>query len=225
MHRCAEIHNSMSSLTSLLHVSSEQHVELGVSRKRRDNIDLQKMISWFNYHNPFLITDPCLKSLSTGIIATEEINCDDAETVGENIQKSLDNLTVEEAKVSKKDQTKTLDTLQAGIVIDSETVYIDLLTSFTCLAAVIQRDGCVADHFKYELTPEPASLFKGRYMRKPAKSPLRNYILKKADGNITSSSVSCVIDECALLHKVKWTIGTTFKDVIVSYQYYIRQIS
>ena len=120
MHHCAEIHNSMSSLTSLLHVSSEQHVEFCVSRKRRDNIDLQKMISWFNYHNPFLITDPCLKSLSTGIITTEEINCDDAETVGENIQKSLDNLTVEEAKISKKDQIKTLDTLQAGVVIDSK---------------------------------------------------------------------------------------------------------
>ena len=51
MHRCAEIHNSMSSLTKLLHVSSEQHVELGASRKRRDNIDLQKIISWFNDHN------------------------------------------------------------------------------------------------------------------------------------------------------------------------------
>ena len=74
MHRCPEIHNSMSSLTSLLHVSSEQHVELGVSRKRKDNIDLQKMISWFNDHNPFSIAEPCLKSLSTGIIATVMIN-------------------------------------------------------------------------------------------------------------------------------------------------------
>ena len=59
-------------------------------------------------------------------------------------------------------------------------------------------------------------------MEKPAKSSLRNYILKKADRNITSSSVSCVIDGGALLHKIKRTIGTTFKDVIISYQEYIQ---
>ena len=138
-----------SSLTRLLHVSNDQHVELGVSRKRRDTIGLQKMISWFDGHNPFSITEPCLKSFSTGIIATEGINCDDAETVGERIQKSLDNLTVEEAKIFKKDQIKTLDTLKKGIVIDSKTVYIDPLILFTRLAAIIQRDGCVADHFNY----------------------------------------------------------------------------
>ena len=44
MHRCAEIHNSMSSLISLLHAKSEHHVELGVSRKWRNDIDLQNNI-------------------------------------------------------------------------------------------------------------------------------------------------------------------------------------
>ena len=71
MHRCAEIHNSVSSLVSLLHAKGEHHVELGVSRKRRNNIDLQKIISWFNDHSPFSITEPCLKG----------INCNNAETV------------------------------------------------------------------------------------------------------------------------------------------------
>ena len=156
---------------------------------------MSNMINWF-------AAKPCLKSLSAGIVATEGINCDDAETVGENIQKSLDNLTVEEAKISKKDHIKTLDTLQTGIVIDSKTVYIDTLIHFTRLAAIIQRDGCVADHFKYELTPEARSFFKGGYMGKPAKSSLRNYILKKAERNITSLSVSCIIGGGALLHKV-----------------------
>ena len=59
-------------------------------------------------------------------------------------------------------------------------------------------------------------------MRKPAKSSLRNYILKNADRNMTSSCVSCVIDGGAMLHKVKWSIGNTFKDVIISYQDYIQ---
>ena len=222
MHRCAEIHNSISSLTKLLHVSSEQHVELGASRKRRDTFDLQKIISWFNDHNPFLVNEPCLKSLSTGLTANEEINCDDAERVGENIQKLLDNLTIEEAKISKKDHIKTLDTPQTGIVIDAKTVYIDPLILFTRLSAIIQREGWVTDYFKYEPTAEPTSLFKDGLMRKPVKSSLRNYILKRADGSKTSSSVSCVIDGGALLHKVKWTIGSTFEDVMKSYQDYIQ---
>ena len=96
--------------------------------------------------------------------------------MGENIQKSLDNLTVEEAKISKRDQIKTLDILHTGIVTDSKPVHIDPLILFTRLAAIIQRDGRVADHFKYELTTEPTSLFKGGYMRIPARSSLRNYI-------------------------------------------------
>ena len=32
MHRCAEIHNAMTTLTGSLHRTSEQHVELGASR-------------------------------------------------------------------------------------------------------------------------------------------------------------------------------------------------
>ena len=73
------------------------------------------------------------KEFISGLIATEGINCDDAETVGENIQKSLDNVTVEEAKIPKNDQIKTLDILQTGIVIDSETLYVDPLILFTML--------------------------------------------------------------------------------------------
>ena len=34
--------------------------------------------------------------------------------------------------------------------------------------------------------------------------------------------MSCVIDGGTLPHKIKWTIGSTFKDVIISYQHYIQ---
>ena len=43
MHRCTEIHNSMSSLTSLLHVSSEQHVELGISKNGEITLIFKKL--------------------------------------------------------------------------------------------------------------------------------------------------------------------------------------
>ena len=34
--------------------------------------------------------------------------------------------------------------------------------------------------------------------------------------------MSCVIDGGTLPHKIKWTIGSTFKDVIIAYQHYIQ---
>ena len=44
--------------------------------------------------------------------------------------------------------------------------------------AITQTDECVTGHFEYNLTSEQTSLFKGEYMKKPAKLLLRNYILK-----------------------------------------------
>jgi hypothetical protein len=90
MHRCTSVHNSMSDLTGLHHKTSEQHTELGQSRKMRDNEDLQKIIDWFSYRNPFSMEDLSLRSLSTGLTATDEdcVNCDDADSVGRTIQES-----------------------------------------------------------------------------------------------------------------------------------------
>ena len=42
MHRCAGIHDAMGNLTGQLHCTSAQHTELGKSRIRRDNSDLDK---------------------------------------------------------------------------------------------------------------------------------------------------------------------------------------
>ena len=119
MHRCASVDNAMSDLTGLLHKTSEQHTELGQSRIKRDNADLQKIIHWFCWHDPFSVDDPSLRSLSTGLTAINEdgINCDDADSVGRSIQKKLDNVCFEDAKFSRKDQVKTLDSLRPSIKI------------------------------------------------------------------------------------------------------------
>ena len=83
MHRCAEVHNAMCNLTGLHHASSDQHVELTTSRRQRDN-DFEKFRSWISVHNPFYVNNPFLRSLSSGLFATEEdcINCDSAEEGG-----------------------------------------------------------------------------------------------------------------------------------------------
>ena len=89
MHRCAGIHNAMSDLTGMHHRTSEQHAELSASRIKRDVSDMRKLDIWFESHDPFDPDVPYLRSLSSGLAAQESdnINCDDAEKVGLNIQK------------------------------------------------------------------------------------------------------------------------------------------
>ena len=90
MHLCAEINESLSILTNLIYVNSEQHVELGRSQKKRD------------------LAEFCLESLSTGLVASDDINCDNAKAVGKVIQNALDNICIEDAVIPRKTQVRTL---------------------------------------------------------------------------------------------------------------------
>ena len=40
MHKCAAVHDALTTFTVLKHMTSEQHVELGTSRNKRDYEDL-----------------------------------------------------------------------------------------------------------------------------------------------------------------------------------------
>ena len=53
LHKCAGVHDAMITITNLKHKTSEQHVELGISRSKRDFKDLNRIQEWFNQHEPF----------------------------------------------------------------------------------------------------------------------------------------------------------------------------
>src|SRR6218665_1725628 len=83
MHRCASVHQAMMALTGLYNSTGDEHVEMGKSRVSGDTKDLEKMIAWFECHNPFLIRNAALSSLSTGLSTEDaEVNCDEAESIG-----------------------------------------------------------------------------------------------------------------------------------------------
>ena len=94
VHQCAEVHKSLSMLTNLIHANIEHHIELGKNQQKHDNIDLPKLILWFNCYESFDLSEFCLKSLSVGLVISDDINCDKAEAVGEAIQNALNNLYV-----------------------------------------------------------------------------------------------------------------------------------
>ena len=93
MHACADVHNSMMELTNLQHKTSEQHIELGKNRIKRDNADFKKIELFFEVHNPFDPEEPDLRNLFTGLTAKtdDQINCDQTEEIGKIINEKRTN--------------------------------------------------------------------------------------------------------------------------------------
>ena len=81
----ASINESLSGITQVERSSSDQHKDMSTARKSRDESDFYKIYEWLKERNPFENREKHLISLSTGIVGKSELNCDEAEMVGEKI--------------------------------------------------------------------------------------------------------------------------------------------
>ena len=195
MHECARYHDAMCSLTKIQHVTSEQHVDLGQSRKQRDFTDLQKILTWFQYqsHDPFDPSRPQLQALDSGLVANDSVNCDDVEAVGNRLQEKLDGMSVNKASIKRKVQALTLTTLKTSVKVGDEEVFIDPMVLFSRLLILFQRYNEVDKFFANELSPSPMSLFNNQQMmRKPSKSALRKHLVERFMKYITSATLVSV---------------------------------
>ena len=223
MHACASIHNVMTELTHTQHKTSEQHVDLGASRLKRDKADLAKLKDWLARNTPFNEEEPFLKSISTGLPATKEnqINCDEAEQVGKAIQRQLDEVPFPRAKIKHKDQIRTLQYLINGVQCEKDKIHVDPMLLFSRLLVLVERDNDMKECFKYELTPIPTSLFEHGMMRKPNKSALGRAIKKNVSAVTPPVSSFHVLDGGTLLHKVKWPSNSTYEIIIKHYVQFV----
>ena len=153
MHRRVGIHEAMTTLTNMKRNTSEQHVESTMSRRRYMKL-MEKIMSWFDIHNPFDQTMEASRSLSTGLTASndDKINCDDAENVGIQIQKKLDGVCFEEISMKRNDQIRSLASLQDDVMVTNEKVQINPLMLFGRLTTLAQRQEDIKAQFNYELT-------------------------------------------------------------------------
>ena len=224
MHKCAGVHDAMTTITSLKHRTSDQHVELGISRSKRDFKDLCSIQEWFDQHDPFDINEPRLRSLSSGLTATDGdgINCDKTEQIGARIQKQLDNVAVTEGSIKRSEQVQSLDHLLPGLKVDKKQVHINPTILFSRLIAIIQREEDIAPNFEYELTVIPTSLFKDNTMRKTAKSQLAKALTNNVQPHQQNVQATYVIDGGALIHKIKWPKKATYKGIAHQYVSYVR---
>ena len=78
-----------------------QHVEFGEARHLHDLRDMNKFIDLFGSHDSFDGNVPQLRSLSSGLAASEfdGIKCDETEKVVIEIQGSFDNVSVRNATI------------------------------------------------------------------------------------------------------------------------------
>ena len=223
MHRCAGIHSAMTALTDTKHTTSEQHIDLSVSRRNRDFKDLNKIQEWFEHHEPFNSNEKKLRSLSSGLTAADgdKINCDCIEEVGASIQRKLNNICVTEASLKRNDQVRSLNHLQPAILIEKKKYHIDPMKLFSRLIAIVQREDDMIPYFSYELTAIPTSLFKDGLMRKTQKSQLAKLVASDVQPAECNMRTSYVIDGGALLRKVKWAKKAAYRDILQQYVQYV----
>ena len=170
----------------------------------RDKTDFLKLKACFSNNNPFSQDQSYLKSLSTGLHTTEGdgVNCDRVEEVDQKIQEKFDSKSFTDVSIRRSDEVKTLDALRPEITLEGHRESVNLMILYMRLISIMQRENNIERFFDFELTPEPATLFKDGLMRKTNKSVLRNILMKDVERESTTNAENCVIDGGALLHKV-----------------------
>ena len=208
LNHLASINNAIKLFAGSSVKRSEQHIDLGPSRLTQDHTDWKSFKDWLTARNPFTFEDSNLHSLSTGFISIageDEINCDDSERIGANIQAGMGVKSFTEVRFKRNDQVKPLDWHQNTVTINEVKVYINSTALFTRLDAVAKREENEESYFYYEMTNEPMSLFKNMMMRKPDKPSIWKALVTDEESNkldLTSgqNNYSYVMDGDALLH-------------------------
>ena len=136
----------------------------------------------------------------------------------------FDNKTFTQSSLKRKYQITTLESLNVGVNIEKEKVYVDPTILFSRLLVIMEREDGVKKYFAYELTPIPTSLFKDGMMRKATKSMLANFITRNIHSVQNYLFPVYIIDGGALLHKVKWsTNNADVQHILDQYSSYLRK--
>ena len=100
--------------------------------------------------------------------------------------------------------------------MDKDKVHINPILLFSCLIAIIQREEDITPYFAYELTAFPTSLFKHYAMRKTAKAQLAKVLMSNVQPSERNTQIYHVLDGGALVHRVKWLKGATYREIATS---------
>jgi len=77
----SNISESLENFYQISFHSGEQHVDARISRIKRDNVDIQKILQWLDCHYPFAFIEKIM-SIASGVTGDEKINCHAAYRIG-----------------------------------------------------------------------------------------------------------------------------------------------
>ena len=101
-------------------------MEITESRKNRDWVDLKKVLSWYNSHEPFDTDEEHLKCFSAGLTDIDNVlNCDTADEVGSKIHQKIDNKNFSDITLKRADQVKTSQELNKPIKVGDNLIHIN----------------------------------------------------------------------------------------------------
>ena len=101
----------MSDVTDVSYESSEQqvqHVDSSPTRQKRDSKDIKALLKFLVGRNPFTNADTRLRSISSGRIASDEVNAEDAGNIGEKILEKIIGKNMLQVKITKESQVTTM---------------------------------------------------------------------------------------------------------------------
>ena len=131
--------------------------------------------------------------------------------------------TAAEYTFKRSNQAVTLGT-KSAVMIDGVMVQIDPQLLFQRLTIAAKASDNLEDVFKYELCSYLPALFdSAQLLREPQKPVLANAIwalLSPSRPDITGE-VRYVLDGGALVQRIPWTRGATYKDICTMYTRYV----
>ena len=222
---CAEVNDAMQQLTSVKYATSEQHKDLSKARQARDIADTNKLVSVLAERNPFE-ESPSLQNIVTGVATREDVNVELAEEVGQKILEDMTGNNVNQYVFRNRNQVITPES-KSTIKIDGEKVNIDPQLLFQRLVIAGTQATNLLDAFQYELCSYPPALFETKHVllkaNKPALAKAIWDLIPQGDRPDKPSNCQYVLDGGALLHRIPWQIGDTYKSILQRYTSYVKK--
>ena len=131
MPACAEVNCAQQDLTAVTYNTSDQHKEATRARRGRDSKDTEELLKFLQSRNPFT-DDRCLRSISTGVTADNEVNVDKAHEIGSQILETMIGESILCYTFRRKQQATTLTDktcvkFNKDVKVDSQRLFQRLL--------------------------------------------------------------------------------------------------
>lgn len=129
----------------------------------------------------------------------------------------MDGRTPGDYTFKRKDQTVTLG-MRSSVRIDGNEIQVEPQLLFQRLVIVAEKCDVLKSALKYELCSYPPSLFDSSLLLHEAKKPaLADAIWKLAGPDVPAENVvdgsQYILDGGALLQRIPWSQGSTYKDI------------